>query len=67
MTILVAEDNVSLCRGLRLGLEKSGHTVATVHNGEEALERIKKNDIAKIGGEYDTICFNFRCNFIAMS
>ncbi len=45
MTILVAEDNVSLCRGLRMGLEKCGHSVLTVHNGEEALERIKKNDI----------------------
>ena len=45
MTILVAEDNVSLCKGLRLGLGKSGYTVVTVHNGEEALERIKENDI----------------------
>lgn len=45
MTILVTEDNVSLCRGLRMGLEKCGHSVLTVYNGEEALERIKKNDI----------------------
>ncbi len=44
MMILVAEDNVSLCRGLRLGLEKSGHSVLIAHNGEEALEKIKKND-----------------------
>ncbi len=45
MMILVAEDNVSLCRGLRLGLEKSGHSVLIAHNGEEALEKFNKNDI----------------------
>ena len=44
-TILIAEDNASLCRGLRQGLEKSGHSVVTAYNGKEALERIKKNDI----------------------
>ncbi len=44
-SILVAEDNVSLSRGLRQGLEKSGHSVLTAYNGEEALGKVKKNDI----------------------
>lgn len=40
--ILVADDEPHVARLLRLSLEREGYNVNTVHNGQQALEAIKK-------------------------
>ena len=40
MRILLAEDEVSIARALKLMLEKNQYTVDMVHNGAEALDFI---------------------------
>ncbi len=42
--ILIAEDDVSMSRFLSLALENAGHIVDVVHNGLDALEKIKCED-----------------------
>lgn len=42
--ILVVEDEAHLAEGLRFNLEQEGHSVQVLGNGEEALERLSKND-----------------------
>ncbi len=41
--ILVAEDDRKQAELIRLYLERDGHTVAVVHDGRSALERIRRN------------------------
>ena len=40
--ILIVEDEANLARGLRFNFEAEGHEVATVENGEEALDLITR-------------------------
>ena len=40
MRILLAEDEVSIARALKLMLEKNPYTVDMVHNGADALDFI---------------------------
>ncbi len=42
--ILVVEDEAHLAEGLRFNLEQEGYSVQVVGNGEEALERLLKNN-----------------------
>jgi len=42
MRVLIAEDEVSLARGLKFLLEKSSFTVDLVHNGIDALDYLKQ-------------------------
>jgi DNA-binding response OmpR family regulator len=42
--ILVVEDEAHLAEGLRFNLEQEGYSVQVLGNGEEALERLSKND-----------------------
>ena len=48
MRILLAEDEVSIARALKVMLEKSKYTVDMVHNGANALEHI-------MSSEYDAL------------
>lgn len=48
MRILLAEDEVSIARALKVMLEKSKYTVDMVHNGADALEHI-------MSSEYDAL------------
>lgn len=40
MNILVVEDEQHIAEGLRFNLEAEGHTVAVVHDGEQALQEL---------------------------
>ncbi len=40
--ILLVEDNTMICRIWKLQLEKSGHEVASVQTGDEALEHLAR-------------------------
>jgi two-component system, OmpR family, alkaline phosphatase synthesis response regulator PhoP len=42
--ILVVEDEAHLAEGLRFNLEQEGYSVKVVGNGEEALDRLTKNN-----------------------
>ncbi len=42
--ILVVEDEAHLAEGLRFNLEQEGYSVQVVGNGEEALDRLSKNE-----------------------
>jgi DNA-binding response OmpR family regulator len=42
--ILVVEDEAHLAEGLRFNLEQEGYSVQVLGNGEDALERLSKND-----------------------
>jgi DNA-binding response OmpR family regulator len=42
--ILVVEDEAHLAEGLRFNLEQEGYSVQVVGNGEEALDRLLKNE-----------------------
>lgn len=46
-TILIVEDDVSLCRGIRLYLEEKGHDVLSAHSIQEA-KRITDHGRGKI-------------------
>ena len=48
MRILIAEDEVSIAKALRLMLEKNKYSVDVVHNGTDALDYI-------CAGEYDAL------------
>ncbi len=48
MRILVAEDEVSIARALKVMLEKNKYTVDVVYNGNDALDYI-------LGSEYDVL------------
>ncbi len=48
MRILIAEDEVSIAKALRLMLEKNKYSVDVVHNGADALDYI-------CAGEYDAL------------
>lgn len=39
--VLIVEDNDVLNRAYKIMLEKNGHTVASVFNGQEALDKLK--------------------------
>jgi two-component system, NtrC family, response regulator AtoC len=43
MQILVIDDDVALCRSLKLQLEDEGHCVDYVHRGAEGLERLQSH------------------------
>ena len=40
--VLVAEDDVKQAEGIRLYLERDGHTVAVVHDGRRAIEEARR-------------------------
>jgi len=42
-SILIVDDNVSLCRTLSLVLGRQGYAVNTAKDGLEALDRVKEN------------------------
>lgn len=42
--ILVVDDEKDICMALNILLTKDGHVVKEAHNGEQAIERIKKED-----------------------
>lgn len=42
-SILIVDDNVSLCRAMSLFLKRKGYTVATASDGIQALERVKES------------------------
>lgn len=42
--ILIVEDDESISLGLRMNLEAEGYEVAVAEDGEDGLERIRKND-----------------------
>ena len=44
MRVLIAEDEVSLARGLKFLLEKNNFTVDIVHNGSDALDYCRASD-----------------------
>jgi DNA-binding response OmpR family regulator len=44
MRVLIAEDEVSLARGLKFLLEKNNLTVDIVHNGNDALDYFRASD-----------------------
>lgn len=48
MRILIAEDEVSIARALKVLLEKNKYTVTAVYNGNDALDHI-------LTGEYDAL------------
>ena len=41
--ILLVEDEAHIAQGIRFNLEADGHSVATLDNGEEALQRLLQN------------------------
>jgi two-component system nitrogen regulation response regulator NtrX len=40
-TILIVDDDVSICRTLSLILEENGYIVQTAHNGKDAIKKAK--------------------------
>ncbi len=42
-SILIVDDNISLCKTLTYILKRKGHTVATAKDGLEAIEKVKEN------------------------
>lgn len=44
MTILVAEDEIMMRKTIEFRLKKDGHTVCTVPDGREALQKIEEAD-----------------------
>lgn len=45
MRILIAEDDENMCRILKLYLQKEGHAVETVFDGEDAVSYLEKNKV----------------------
>lgn len=43
-SILIAEDDISMCGFLTLALEKAGHSIKATHNGLDALSALKDAD-----------------------
>ena len=52
-TILLINDEPTLCRSLALLLRRAGYKVTTAGNEEEALELLK-------GGKYDLVCLDLK-------
>ena len=48
MRILIAEDEVSIAKALKVLLEKNKYSVTMVHNGNDALDHM-------LSGEYDAL------------
>ena len=42
-SILIVDDNISLCKTMSFVLGRKGYTVTTAKDGPEAIERVKKN------------------------
>ena len=54
MRILIAEDEVTIARALKVMLEKNKYAVDMVHNGNDALDYIQATT-------YDALVLDIRC------
>ena len=50
--VLVVDDDQLLCQALKVAFELDGHDTEFVHNGEDALAKLERNDFDVVLADY---------------